>query len=35
MVEITFCCERLKEAYEEIDPEHDVLVFTSKFDETQ
>lgn len=35
MEEITFCCERLKDAYEEIDPEHDVLVFTSKFDETQ
>ncbi|ATW24575.1 hypothetical protein [Candidatus Formimonas warabiya] len=35
MEKITFCCERLKDAYEEIDPDHEVLVFTEEFDETQ
>jgi hypothetical protein len=35
MDELTFCCWRLKAAYEEDDPEHEVLVFTRKFDETQ
>jgi len=33
--EISFCCARLKDAYKEIDPDHEILVFTEKFDETQ
>lgn len=35
MDEITFCCERLKDIYEEVDPKHKIIVFTKKFDETQ
>lgn len=35
MNEITFCCQRLKDAYEEIDHDHEILVFTRKYDETQ
>lgn len=35
MVEITFCCERLKDMYEENDPNHEILVYTRDFDETQ
>lgn len=35
MDELSFCCWRLKAAYEEDDPEHEVLVSTREFDETQ
>ena len=35
MGELTFCCWRLKDIYEEVGPEHEILVFTREFDETQ
>lgn len=35
MDEITFCCKRLKDAYEVIDQNHEILVFTRRYDETQ
>lgn len=35
MQEISFCCERLKEVYNEEDADHEVFVYTTDFDETQ
>ena len=35
MEEIIFCCDTFKDMYEIFDPEHEILVFTHKFDETQ
>ena len=35
MDSINFCCERLKVVYERVDPEHEILIFTTDFDETQ
>lgn len=35
MGEISFCCETLREMYEIFDHDHKVLVYTTKFDETQ